>query len=76
MNQETWCIIFENTVTGHKEYREFPKMCQFSSRKKLNKELQKRKYLAEYIVSEIKLLKLLKIKHETARLLGSLVYSQ
>lgn len=75
MNNKTWCISFENVQTGEKAYREFPQIAQWSTRALLNKHLQERSYLQEYIVSDIQLLALEKIKHEMADILGSLVYA-
>lgn len=76
MENKTWCVVFENQQTGERTEREYPQIYQWETRKKLNTWLQNRTFELDKIIVDIQLLPLIKIKHETARLLGEIVYSK
>ncbi len=48
-----WHIKFENQQTGAKEYRSYPKMAQWSTRKQLAEWLHKRTFLLDYMPIKI-----------------------
>ena len=69
-----WSVKFWNVKTGKKEFREYPKINQFESIKKLCDFLQNRNFLTDYIVDEIKEFDPIKDKMKLADAWGKLIY--